>query len=645
MKNNKTVIHIPEYVNKISDWPDFHSVLPSGKVIVNKKLTGCGMTHYYLTNELPVILVAPRRILILNKLNDSLIHNLHYFDADSIPDKEERIKSLEKYLSVTNDTPFGFKPPKILVTYDSFPFLTQVLKDRNRLDEFIIIIDEFTCIFTDARYKGLTEMKLLKRLESIANQCIFVSATPINEVYLEEVEELQDAEYIDLVWSDSKISKVTIVKQKMKSPYTAICGIIEEYRKNGFFKYDDRHGTGMVSKEAVFFINSISDIVKVIKKMRLTSQDTRIIWADTTKNNEAIKKINENLTPSQKFTNDVFPSRDTYTTENKPITLVTRAASEGADLYSDSATIYIFADPNKDNLGLDISIDICQIIGRCRTESNPFRDLVYFYIKYTNKETFDVDKALKEIEERWNTSNLIWNSCQGKIPSFIMRKFSNAQKEEKYCDDYIDVYDDGNGNERLVINNLVYLADKRGIEIKELQYKDDSTFYTYMYKHGYDCQPLTCNNSINNETDFLVHYNTTPVFEDRLKWCFEMLSSIPQLIEFVKTCPVIPVNFKRYLFELGPDFCQSKSYKEINLKGELDFRDKTPFIVAEIEKRFQHGMTYAKDYIKTCLSEIYKELGLNKNAKATDLSTFFPNVDESYFRDSNNELKKGFKIL
>ena len=52
-------------IKYISEWSEYK--IPSGHVIVDKGVTGCGYTEYTLTNNLPVVLCSPRKLLLENK--------------------------------------------------------------------------------------------------------------------------------------------------------------------------------------------------------------------------------------------------------------------------------------------------------------------------------------------------------------------------------------------------------------------------------------------------------------------------------------------------------------------------------------------------------------------------------------------------
>ena len=63
----KHLIEVPINVRYISEWEDFDNSILQGHSIINKTITGCGFTHYTLTNNIPTILCSPRKFLLENK--------------------------------------------------------------------------------------------------------------------------------------------------------------------------------------------------------------------------------------------------------------------------------------------------------------------------------------------------------------------------------------------------------------------------------------------------------------------------------------------------------------------------------------------------------------------------------------------------
>lgn len=161
-------LNVPTNVNRLSDWKEFDSSLPRGKVILNKSICGCGCTEAYLRNDKPVILASPRRELINCKMKQpGRARPLFYFDRSKSVDIKKTINQLNTYLSSQQQ---GFIP-KVLVTYDSLKIVLDCLAQWGVLESFTIIIDEFPCIFTDAKLKGQVELEMIRNLERLSNDC------------------------------------------------------------------------------------------------------------------------------------------------------------------------------------------------------------------------------------------------------------------------------------------------------------------------------------------------------------------------------------------------------------------------------------------------------------------------------------------
>ena len=82
------------------------------------------------------------------------------------------------------------------------------------LDRFTIVVDEWTCIFTDVRMKGSTVINFLHTLNSLPNQIVNISATPLNMVYLDLMEEFRGMEYVTLQWDPSMKEDIDVVPKK-----------------------------------------------------------------------------------------------------------------------------------------------------------------------------------------------------------------------------------------------------------------------------------------------------------------------------------------------------------------------------------------------------------------------------------------------
>ena len=84
---NVEEINVPAGIRYISEWQGFN--LPNYPHIMDKQIPGCGFTEYCLRNNMNVILVCPRKILLENKTdqhNKNGKLNIFYAKSDLCQD-------------------------------------------------------------------------------------------------------------------------------------------------------------------------------------------------------------------------------------------------------------------------------------------------------------------------------------------------------------------------------------------------------------------------------------------------------------------------------------------------------------------------------------------------------------------------------
>mgnify|MGYP001225404928 CR=1 FL=1 len=97
-----------------------------------------------------------------------------------------------------------------------------------------------------------------------------MSATPIPEDF--QPVEFEDIEYKEVDWKD--VETIQVLPYHTNKPYMIVTKIIKAYQENGFIEVD-----GQKSKEAYFFVNSVTEIKKILTQAELKDDDCRIICA------------------------------------------------------------------------------------------------------------------------------------------------------------------------------------------------------------------------------------------------------------------------------------------------------------------------------------------------------------------------------
>ena len=376
-KMNVIEIPVPRDVNFISEWKDYS--YPQGHCIVDKTICGCGYTEFCLRNDIPTILLSPRKALLENKErqhnrpdeNGQILYPVYYFrnekealvdfDNSLVPDKgeEKNVTSLSftvidknamaisqeekaQYLmnlkmQLSNYLQTTQTIPKILVTYDSLHYIVEVLGDR--ISEFSIIIDEFQSLFTDAVFKPEVEISLVEEVLINLPNVIYLSATPMLDRYLSLVDYFKTLPYYKLVWPDNKIQHVKIKRKRVDSIVSACSDIVTRYKSGNFEKRLDKNGNIVKSNEVVFFVNSVKTICNIISKNKLKPEECNILCAKSKKNSAKLKRL------GKLFGYGVVPLKGE---KHKMFTFCTRTTYIGADFYSPCATTVICSDINID---------------------------------------------------------------------------------------------------------------------------------------------------------------------------------------------------------------------------------------------------------------------------------------------------------
>lgn len=628
-------IMVPQECQYLSDWIGFDNELPPGHIILNKSICGCGCTDHFLTNDQPVILLSPRCNLITSKLkNGRTAGKVYYFDRSCGCDLSESIADMENYLCRCGASPFGTQPlvPKIMVTYDSLVHVVDALLKRGLLDQFVIVVDEFTCIFTDVRMKGSTEINLLHRLNTLQNRIVYISATPLNEVYLDLMGEFKDMPYVTLQWDPDRVESVQVFYSKMRSTTSEVSKIIEDYRVNGFFKSKIIDGQQYNSTEAVFFLNSVTDIVSIINKNNLMPSETLVICANEPKNRTALRKVHHAI--------GVVPNEVEYKSQNKPFTFVTKCAFEGTDFYSDCSTTYVFADSNRDNLCLDISIDLPQIAGRCRSRNNPFRNEIYYFYKDTNLEnSMNERQMIQYYDAKRNATIARVQQLQQITDPGILNKLKTAQVIDKYTKDYLDVEDYGS-TPCAVCNDLAFIADLRAVEIKMMQYRGSYQMLRCMRNNGYNATHQY-SQAEQLYKQFCQEFFVDANFQRRMKLYIDTVQCYPELLPIIEEASVIPIEFKQYYRGLGAERIRRSGYVESILRKHLEDASKFSSVNITLEK----DRVYSNAEIKSMIQAEYNRLGMNATAKATDITKYVPDAVPARFRDENGKKQNGYKLL
>ena len=657
---NKEKIEIPQGIRFLNDWKEFNFNRFPDKCIINKQIPGCGFTEYCIRSNENIILCSPRKILLENKWDQHqqevyLVRN----EMDKDPGVDKDIDKVKKDLSkptyktheeISNEKGEEDKrnsiiydrlnkeireyvyycisnniPSKILVTYDSYRIVQQILIDMGLFDKFYTVIDEFQSILHDARFKSDTEMKFMNYLKK-SHSAIFVSATPMMEEYLEMLDDFKDLPYFELDWytlDKTRVIKPDLDVYLMRSVGEKAKEIIDTYLQGNFKEIIVMRGgipVKIISNEAVLYVNSVNHIISIIKKSELKPEQVNILCADTEENK---KKIKRRL--GKEFNIGKVPKEGE---PHKMFTFCTRTVYLGADFYSLCARTFIFSDSNSDCLAVDISEDLPQILGRQRLFENPWKNNAEFYYRstadYRKMEWEDFAKIIKNKEAATKDLLLSYNSSPTNSSKYNLAiKYQKDAKNSSYRDDYVAVnriINDQTGDIILkpVINDLVKVNELRAFRIQQIDYKDRFTVFSTIHNQ------LTPDDIVNKEvSDFIRIYDSLTTRYDKLKLLCEFGLS-KSAINIVLGQISDSDEIKSYYTILGPQKLKSLSYDVSRIRKALGIVIFSPeLLINSIYSDFKEGEKYTLTSIKSRLDSIYSSISYQSSPKATDILKYF----------------------
>ena len=648
---------VPRGIRFISELgTDFRFYKFPVKCIINKQLPGCGFTEYCLRGPENVILCSPRKMLLKNKKDQHgrdvylVINELEKEvaidkDLNKIDKSQVFLEKLDEmvngkdivYNRLMNEIKdylnerkyLGDKPAKILVTYDSYRIVKDILTSLGIFQSFYTIVDEFQTILHDSKFKSDTELDFLYHLHQ-SHSALFVSATPMLEEYLNMLDEFDGLPYINMDWASqdpTRVLKPSLKVLTMKSVGTKLPEIIDSYKSGNFesaIRMVNGYPTKIVSDEAVFYVNSVNHIISIIKKCDLQPEEVNILCSNTPEN---LKKIQKRL--GKRFTIGEVPLEGD---SHKMFTFCTRTVYLGADFYSTCARSFIFSDSNIDSLAVDISEDLPQILGRQRLFKNPWKNEATFYYRSTcDYRKISQDEFDKELErKKRSTNNLLrsFDSAPDDAKYDLAKTYQKNTKSYNYKYDYIAVNEHRGGTLIPVLNNLVLVNEIRAFRIQQIDYKDRFTVFSTIHN------TLSSDDIINQKvSEFLREYQKLGTFRSKLKYLCEYGFS-DEVAGIVLDQIGEHDNIKSYYISLGSQKLRALGYDKYKIEKELGIVTFSyELLESSIYSEFKVGDKLTLSSIKDRLDYLYKSISYTATPKATDLEKFFEIKNSSIYED------------
>lgn len=567
--------------NQANYLSEFLEDLPDNGFL-NKVTTGCGNTFLALTAKKDYIIAVPYISLIRNKLAS---HPTAFGVYGDIKDSEiiEYLNSDVKY-------------KKILVTYDSLGRLTKLINPQ----DYKILIDEAHKLIDSAAFRTDAVETVLENYTLYKNFC-FATATPVKDKY--QLPELVDIQKYKVEWENIK---PVIIEYEIfdKDLNKRIAILIIKFLN------------GELEGNPYFFINSVTSIIQIIKELKKAGYDDPELYKIICGNNDINRiKINKALGAKYKieFTTDPL----------KRITFCTATLFEGSDIYDRDGVTYVITDGSKDFTKYDVLTTLPQIIGRLR--DSKYKGTVFvlmtksYYFSYTSVEEFEI-----EIRKQLAKAN-------GLVETFKQSEDNEMTREALKKGVEFNMYVLERNN-TLKVNTSVLHCEMHNYDALHTNYYykdyavegDEATVAINTIPHTFK----KANKELNIEGLNKLRLSKKPSFKDL---CIDYLKckeeNIPTQIRDIEL--EFPIIKKAYE-ELGAEKMKALNYRKNFIEEELlvsSQLDNSQKIVGLLD--FKVGELISKKELKLKLQAIYLQLGIKKNAKATDLANWYSITDHN----------------
>lgn len=625
---NKITLNVPAGIKYLSEWKELWNLLPMNQhYILNKRICGCGATEAYIGSDRKVILASPRKQLLYNKYSQHLSDNLHLYRYQGNREKyfESKSYSEKDIFAFNNELGKYIKSggKKILTTYDSLRKIKEVLvADEENLDKWTVVVDEFQAMFYDCQFKPTTEYEFGQILGAF-NTVVYLSATPFLESYLDMTRQFKDMTFYELLWPESmmQIPKVEVIKSK-KSVFKLCSELIGKYRE-GKGNSTVVDGKEFVAKEAVFYINDVSIIKNIIKKNSLKADEVNIICSSKSEN---IKKLNElSREVGEKFMIGDIPGKGE---PHKMFTFCTSTVYIGADFYSTNAYSYIFANPLVKSMTVDVSVDLQQIIGRQRLDTNPFRNTatLYFNTRKSKVTEEELENSIKEKKDKTKKQIDNFNAVPNKDEQLQMME--NTIRQQGHKEHYCCIIKDADNNVRIVENEILEISERRAWEVTNRIYNNDFSMYRALRVGA-----VVTKSSGSDDPEvqrIFKEWNLDNQFPRKARLYCDLYDNFPELLE---DCTFIEGKYKKYHDALGKEGFEALCWREDYIRQAIE---PTPFdklpkdqIAVKLIDALKTDKTYTKSEVKDLLQGIYKELNIAGKPSASDISEYLTCEDRT----------------
>lgn len=586
-----TTIRIPKgtkYLNDVLSELPVNSLFDKGRV-------GCGGTTIALKSSENYVIAVPFVSLIENKVAQYK-GSILGVTGDTT---EIRIKD---YI---DERHYNNEPKKIMVTYDSLHKLINYINPQ----EYSLLIDEYHLLFTQYSFRRKAIQSLLGEYNKYLKFC-FMTATVLEDEFI--LEELKHLPIVKAEWEE--INEVVVVATKCVTHVShTVTAVIQAYL------------SGKYAGNAYFYVNSVEFIEKMVKQCGLNDENTRAIWSN---NNTA----------------EVGLIRGSSTDLPKKINFITSTCFEGADFYDEEGKTYIVSDGTKQQTLVNISTSFQQIAGRIR--NTKYWNKIYHVYSNTR---YDVNITYEEYKRY--TEEFIEESKD------IQHQFNqlNFEARKHLPDSFNELYmikgEDG-----------LYIFDPNRVKIDLYNFKITKCLYKLRINVVEELQQngFKVVDSVSDIRSEVVNMDSVQGNFKEVVQHLQAVENAPSdygfdiIIAGMRNTPLHHAAFLKYrfleeaIYKIGFKEIEKLKYNQTNIKRKLI----NLLPSSDTNKIYQHislnkevatGAFIPAVRAKEIIRNAYISMGLQKQAKGTDLSIYYD--VKSVKKKIKGESIRGFIIM
>ena len=346
------------------------------------------------------------------------------------------------------------------------------------------------------------------------------------------------------------------------------------------------------------FLNSVDGIAKIARMTGLQPDECRIVCS---RSDNALEK---NMAKLEGF------GIGTTTDPVRRFNFYTSTCFEGQDIYDEDGRTFIVSEPYKNHTKMDVTTTLPQICGRIRNSkySNEINQI------YANSQYRDVtpdefkEKIRLKVENAEHDAECLNRMTQdGKA---LLKDYIN-----KYP--YVDVIDG-----RIVVDRNMANLEMVNYDIVNGQYSMHCNMVEALESTGMDVRSISGICSGEEELEDPKTIQRLP-FKDIFEEYVTIRQNRFDLRLFRKSRIEAEKPLVKDAYEiLGADEVRRLNYHQHNIKQEIIKRSHetaSTKVFLLLDKKLPKGAPVPRSTIKEALAEIYRELGLKRAAKATDI--------------------------